>query len=266
MKNEPTFESIAESVWEELTREATAGFPLLSAIPATGVVRFLDYFESRNEAGRERLLHDLALLAAFAIQRRGERPQAWAVDRMRTALDAPGPFTGGWRYSDVRFLANADRIHRVGGRERWLQDCSPQSLQPRTDLLPDPAAMVPAKAALLRKLVKASLTGAGFAPSVFSGGLRFLSPAGILVDCDFGSRMGQLRWQVAAGATRPTHGLIELRWMSYEELWHLRGDWDVLTEENAARSVATLPRLIDRVVATVWPTDGFVPTASASPG
>ena len=126
--------------------------------------------------------------------------------------------------------------------------------------------MVPAKAALLRKLVKASLTGAGFAPSVFSGGLRFLSPAGILVDCDFGSRMGQLRWQVAAGATRPTHGLIELRWMSYEELWHLRGDWDVLTEENAARSVATLPRLIDRVVATVWPTDGFVPTASASPG
>lgn len=46
MKNEPTFERIAESVWEELTREATAGFPLLSAIPATGVVRFLDYFES----------------------------------------------------------------------------------------------------------------------------------------------------------------------------------------------------------------------------
>ena len=91
MKNEPTFESIAESVWEELTREATAGFPLLSAIPATGVVRFLDSFESRNEAGRERLLHDLALLAAFAIQRRGERPQAWAVDRMRTALAAPGP-------------------------------------------------------------------------------------------------------------------------------------------------------------------------------
>ena len=50
--------------------------------------------------------------------------------------------------------------------------------------------------------------------------------------------------------------------MSYGGLWHLRGDWDVLTEENAARSVATLPRLIDRVVATVWPTDGFVPTAS----
>ena len=79
----------------------------------------------------------------------------------------------------------------------------------RATLLPDPAAMVPAKAALLRKLVKAALTKAGYAASVFSGGLRFLSPAGILVDCDFGSRMGQLRWQVAAGATRPTHGLIE---------------------------------------------------------
>ena len=77
MKNEPTFESIAAPVWEEPKQEATAGFPLLSAIPATGVVRFLDYFESCNEAGRERLLHDLAPLAAFAIQRRGERPQAW---------------------------------------------------------------------------------------------------------------------------------------------------------------------------------------------
>lgn len=263
MNDERSFEEIAESVWQELTREAAAGFPLLRAIPVTGVVQFLDYFGSLPQVGRERLLHDMALLAAFAVFRRGERPQAWAVDRMRAALAAPGPFTGGWRYSDVRFLANADKIHGSGGRERWLQTCSAQSLQPRIDLLPDPAAMVPAKAPLLRKLAKDALTQAGYAATAVSGGLRFLSPAGILVDLDFGSRMGQLRWQVAAGATRPTHGLVELRWLSYETLWCLRGDWDLLTEENAARSVATLPRLVNRVVATVWPAPGAPATASA---
>ena len=249
-------EGIVESVRRELAREAAAGFPLLSAIPSTGAVAFLDYVGRLDEGDRERLLHDLALLAAFAFERRGERPRAEAVDRMRGVLAAPGPFTSGWRYADVRFLAMVDRIDGLGGRERWLQDCSPQSLEPRRDLLPDPAAMVPATAALLRKLAKAALTEAGYAASAFAGGLRFLSPGGILVACDFGSRMGQLRWQVATGATRPIHGLVELRWVSYEGLWSLRSDWDVLTEENAGRSVAILPRLVDRAVATVWPRPG----------
>ena len=56
--------------------------------------------------------------------------------------------------------------------------------------------------------------------------------------------MGQMRWSAATGAMKATHGLAEIPFLSYEGIWGLRSDWDVLTEENAARCVAALPGLV----------------------
>jgi hypothetical protein len=151
----------------------------------------------------------------------------------------------------VRFLATVPKIAQFGGMEAWLSTFGARALQPRTDLIPDTASFVPAKAPLLRKLVRAALSADGYDATSMAGGMRYLSDTRTLVDMDFGSRIGQLRWSVALGATKVTHGLVELPFFSYEGLWGLGADWDVLTEENAARCVAVLPALIRETVRLV---------------
>jgi hypothetical protein len=232
----------------ELAKEVDAGFPHLSRIPATKVVQFIDYVDDLDPGHRVALLDDLARNAAHAIAREPVREPSVAIDRMRAAMRGPGEFVGGWRYTDVRFLATVPKVAEFGGMEAWLSAYGARALQPRTDLIPDTASFVPAKAPLLRKLVKAALAPEGYDATPMGGGMRYLSSAGTLIDVDFGSRMGQLRWSVALGATKATHGLVELPFFSYESLWGLGADWDVLTEENAARCVALLPALVREAV------------------
>lgn len=231
----------------ELAKEADAGFPHLSTIPATGAVQFVDYVDDLDAKHRVLLLDDLARHAACYADR-VVKPASAAVDRMRAALKGPGEFVGGWRYTDVRFLASVPKIPQFGGMEAWLRSYGARAQQPRTDLVPDTSRFVPAKAPLLRKLVNAALEADGYASTAMGGSMRYLSPERTLVDVDFGSRMGQLRWSVALGAMKATHGLVELPFFSYEGFWGLASDWDVLTEENAQRCVARLPALIREAV------------------
>lgn len=227
----------------ELQAEIDGAFPHLGRIPSTNVVQFVDYVDDLDAKHRAHLVDELALQAARIVARDPTRAPSDAIDRMRAALRGPSEFVGGWRYTDVKFLATVPKIPQFGGMDAWLAQYGARSLEPRKDLLPDTAAFVPAKAPLLRKLVGEALAREGCAATPFGGGVRYLS-GGTLVDVDFGSRMGQLRWSVATGATKPTHGLVELPFLSYEAIWGLRSDWDVLTEENAARCVAQLPALV----------------------
>lgn len=78
------------------------------------------------------------------------------------------------------------------------------------ELIPDIEAMVPAKAPLLRKLCK-----------------------GMDLKIDFGSTLGQLRYEFGG--------------LAYEALWGAYLGWDVLTEENAERSIGVLREHVERL-------------------
>lgn len=233
----------ADAIRRELQAEIDAAFPHLKRIPATNVVQFVDYVDDLGAKHRVHLVDELAQRAASFLSRVPSTEPSPEIERMRAALRGPGEFVGGWRYTDVKFLAMVPKIPQFGGMDAWLAQYGARSLEPREDLIPDIAAFVPAMAPLLRKLCKDTLAREGFAATPMAGSMRYLS-GDVLVAIDFGSRMGQLRWSVATGASKPTHGLVELPFLSYEAIWGLRSDWDVLTEENAARCVAVLPSLI----------------------
>lgn len=57
----------AQALRDEMQREADAGFPLLSRIPATDVIRFLDYVDDLDPGRRAVLLDQLATRASNMI-------------------------------------------------------------------------------------------------------------------------------------------------------------------------------------------------------
>jgi len=80
----------------------------------------------------------------------------------------------------------------------------------RAELIPDIDVMVPAKAPLLKKLCK-----------------------GMDLEIDFGSTLGRLRYEFG--------GLAD------EAVWGAYLGWDVLTEENAERSIGVLREHLERL-------------------
>jgi hypothetical protein len=229
----------------ELTAEADAGFPHLRRVPQTKIIQFLDYFAALSPGERSELLEDLAVRAAIRLQPGSASgfPPAPAWDRYWKTVNSPGPFSGGYRYCDVKLLAMVPRIREFGGYEGWIEKTqrpwvSELALQPREDLLPDLGCLVPVRAPELRKLVKGALLARGLTAEAKKGAVQeYVHPSGLPVQVDFGSRMGQLRYWVGN-----IHGTL-----SYELLWGQPGGWDYLTEENAARSVDLLPELIDEM-------------------
>jgi hypothetical protein len=232
----------------ELSAEADSGFPRLRRIPKTKVVQFLDYFADLNPGDRSELLDALAARAAVLIHPGPASgfPPAPAFDRYWNAVNSRGLFSGGYRYCDVKFLASVPRIKEFGGYGGWIENhqrpwVSERALQPREDLLPDLGLLTPAPGPELRKRVKEALQAGGLTAAVTKGAEhQYVHSSGAVVHVDFGSRMGQLcYWVRAAGDPASFRGL------SYESLWGQPGGWDYLTQENAARSVAVLPELID---------------------
>jgi hypothetical protein len=232
---------------DELGAEADAGFPRLRRIPQTEIIQFLDYFAALTPGDRSQLLDDLAVRAAIRLHpgTASGFPPAPAWDRYWRAVTSPGPFNGGFRYCDVKFLALVPRIKEFGGYEGWIEKTqrpwvSELALHPREDLLPDLGCLAPARAPELRKLVKGALLARGFTAVVTKGAVHeYVHPSGVPVHVDFGSRVGQLCYW--AGDIR-RYGTL-----SYELLWGQPGGWDYLTEENAARSIELLPELIEEL-------------------
>jgi hypothetical protein len=231
--------------------EAAARFPRLRRVPQTLVVQFLDYFDSLGPEDQSALLDALALRGSVMIRPASAAgfPAAPAFDRYWQTVMSQGPFSGGYRYCDIKSLAAIPTIPEFGSYERWIEQCqrpwvSERAMQPREDLLPDMSFLKPARAPLLRKLVKATLQSRGFNPEITKGAEHmYLHSSGATVRVDFGSYMGQLRYSVSARCAE-----TRIVMLSYESLWSQPGGWDYLSEENAARSVEFLPELVQYLI------------------
>lgn len=234
-----------------LQQEVDAGFALLTRIPQVKVIQFLDYVAQLDAAGRSALFDALALRAeSYLTGRDRGYPATEAFDRYWHAVTNPGPFFGGLRYVDTKML-HAVRTRPDGGFDELVAMAAPQALEPRADLLPAIETMRPATAPLLKKLAGPGLVSRGFARDTTpgkSGGAThtYRRADGAIVRLDFGSRMGQICYGVSVPSDR-----LRVSGLTYELLWGQPGGWDYLTEENAARSIAVLPDVVERTVTAV---------------
>ena len=187
---------------DELTREAAAGFPLLRRTPCTGTVALIDYFEDLDGAGRVALLDGLAEVGVGRM--RMYTVENAAVAAFHAARQTPR-YAGGYRYTSVKLIAMMRR-----DPQSWAMFQGANGRAASVELIPDIEAMVPAKAPLLKKLCK-----------------------GLDVSIDFGSTLGQLRYEFGG--------------LAYEALWGAYLGWDVLTEENAERSIGVLREHLERL-------------------
>jgi hypothetical protein len=235
----------------EFGAEADAGFSRLRRSPQTKVVQFIDYFASLSAQDQAELLDALALRGSLLINSSPTLlpPATQAFDRFQKTVTSQGPFSGGYRYCDVKTLAAIPKIAEFGSYEGWIAKTqrpwvSELALQPREDLLPNLECLTPSPAPTLRKLVKPALQTRGFTPEVTKGSEhRYGNSAGAIVRVDFGSYLGQLVYNVSA-----TCGETRILRLSYELLWSLPGGWDYLTDENAARSIDHFAELVEYLI------------------
>src|SRR5262245_42975608 len=104
--------------------EAEAGFPRLRRIPQTKIIQFLDYYESLGRDDKSALLDALALRSSTMINPTPALcPRPAAFDRYWKAVTSPGPFTGGYRYCDIKFLASVPKMAEFGSHQAWIEQC-----------------------------------------------------------------------------------------------------------------------------------------------
>ncbi len=261
--------SIAALLRSDFAEEAGAGFPRLTRIPCTAIIKFLDYFDSLVPAERESLLDVLARFGAMRflpVQRINREYQELRVNnpayvRFWAAIESQA-FTYGYRYWDVKMtkmtLSDPETLAAIA-KNRSTLAWRPRD-DPRQDLLPDPdlGHLQPAKAALLRQLVGKAFAGLFCTEKrkLAGGETGYTGSIGatkLTAWVDFGSRAAQLRYGVSIASADRT---ISVSRLSYEDLWLTNLGWDYLTEENASRSVELLCEqvvylvsLLDRVTA-----------------
>jgi len=205
-------------ILNHLTEESAADFPRLRRIPSTGIISLIDYYSELPSPAQAELLASLAARAAGLVGPVKETvapTPPW--DAWLRASQSPA-YSGGYRYSSLKLIA----MMRRDAQSHALLDRGHQR-PPRPDLLPDPSNFIPAKAPLLKKLVRSN-------EHIFSI---------YAVEFDFRSRLTQLRYGVPCG------GPIAI---AYEQIWGVPSGWDYLTEENAARSIDLLPELVESMV------------------
>jgi hypothetical protein len=253
--------NIAAHLRSDFAAEARTGFALLTKLPCTSIIRFLDYFDSLNLAARDSLLDVLARLGAmkfFPVAQIGKE-----CERLRTSDPAYVQFwaamqserySAGLRYQGMKMtkmiLADAEsraEMAKYRATLNWQpRDDSPKSLVRDSNL----AHVTSAKAPLLRKLVGAALKGL-FAtetkklPGGETGYSGSMNNSSVTVWVDFGSMAAQLRYGVSVSNSP---GKFSISRLSYEDLWVTNLGWDYLTEENAPSSIDILCERITYLV------------------
>lgn len=241
--------------------EASAGFPKLSRIPSSGMIRFLDYFSSLGPAERESLLDARARMAAMTLN-----PPAASHGPLMEFLNTNPAlvaqhaalrslwYSMGLRYEGLRMrkAMQGDAMSmEMMAKTRATLDFTPRDDMP-LELVPDPdmAHLKPAKAPQMRKLIDAAFKEL-FAPQKkkLPGGSTsytgILHGAELTVWIDFSS-MGM---QVLHGVSIPDEAKrVFVMRLAYENLWGAGHGWDYITEENAENSIRLLAELVAKVV------------------
>lgn len=255
--NPGLFSGITALVRAELDQESAAGFPKLKRIPSTGIIRFLDYWESLPAGEHDPLIEALAslgtlhffpapLIAKTHDELRTTNP---ACLRMGAAMKSP-QFAYGLRYEGLRMaraILNDPQSVEMMKKMRAGLDFEPRDDRPRelvgeTDIL----QVRTAKAPLLRKLLKASLTPLLGAKGEKKPGGEIVYEGAIgRVPLKATISFSNLYAQMYYGVTikMPERNILAFR-VSYEAFWGTNEGWNYLTEENAPRSVELLCELV----------------------
>jgi hypothetical protein len=243
-----------------LAQEVEAGFPLLSRIPSTGIVQFLDNFATLEPADRMSLLDALARIAALnffpapLIARAHEqfRTTDSTVIRFYRGMQS-GDFAYGLRYLDVRMARAAVRDPETMAhmaRTRAALDFQPRDDLPELLVSSTPLRDIQTvRAPQLRKLLNPMLLKRlGAKPQKRLGGeLVYEGMIGdipLRVSIIFSNIYAQMHYAVTWSVRE--RALLAQRF-NYEIMWGSNTGWDYLTEENAARSIDLLDQLLLRL-------------------
>ena len=260
--DDPRVSDIAELVRAELAQEVEAGFPVLSRIPSTGIIKFLDNFATLGLADRMSLLDALARIAALnffpapLIARAHEqlRTTDSSVIRFYHGMQS-GAFAYGLRYLDVRMARAA--VRDPESMAQMTRTRAALDFQPRDDLPELLVGSTPlrdiqtVRAPQLRKLLNPMLLKRlGAKPQKRLGGeLVYEGMIGdipLRVSIIFSNLYAQMHYAVTWSIRE--RDLLAQRF-NYEIMWGANTGWDYLTEENAARSIDLLDQLLLRLAA-----------------
>jgi len=254
-------DGVSALIRSHLDAEVQAGFPKLARTPSTGVIRFLDYFDSLTAAERDSLLAALAkiqTLSFFPPQAvRGKLEQMMATTpafaSYRQAMQSV-LFSMGLRYLDLRMrkamLADPTSRRMMAQTRATLNFTPRDDLPPTLVTDPDAAHLKPAKATLLRKPIDEALrklfaTRKEKRPGGETEYSGVLQETRVKVTIDFAAMGLQLRY----GVTIPDETKRVFVWQrGYEDLWSAGRGWDYLTEENAEASVHLLCDYVGQIV------------------
>lgn len=233
--------------------EAAAGFPLLRGCPSTFVLRRLVALDALSEAERlayAEQLSDLAEATGGGTLPTEEREALVARLPLVARVDQAHPTRPDLRLQPVKNLARlaAD----PGGIAAFVQfqQLSGEAATPPAPHVPSFDEAVPATPAKLKKRIMAELQAR------FGGELRKISseleqlnaplPRGRMVlNVDFaGKGWAAMSRQMFYSLWADLDG-VRMTPTTYESLWMLPSQWDLVTATNLDRVASHLPRLVE---------------------
>lgn len=232
----------------EFAAEQQAGFPTLRRVPDTQVIRFLDHFESLDQAGQLALKDILIEWSSFAFIDVPPPNPSWKQFSEATVFPDR---RGGRRYTGVQLLAALSKDANHQGLDGYFQTMGTKgiALEPSADLVADPADLVPIAIPSLRRKVQAAFSKR-FEAKATDLGSEIWSYAGksegcqIIVEIRYSGKMSspQLAYQVQVRGKGRQFVSPNLCFESILGVGF--GRWDYLTKENTDCSLELLCDLV----------------------
>ncbi len=244
MLDAATERRLAGTIRKTIDREEAAGWERLRRVPSTYTWKILDYLQALDAARRPALFDAFVANALFFFDPgRDRRQHAYEAGHAeyRAMVDAL-PRMGDWRYTDVRSL----RMLLAASRE----PLPPEFTKPPEDVLARAAAIRPATAADIRKVVKQAFGSRfGAKPENAGGGNWRYRGAHqgrpLVVTIDYGGAGAQLRYSVEYDDDRTKLGVTRLNFESLVGAG--QGNWDALTADNLADSIELLCGFVEEL-------------------
>lgn len=247
-------------VLAEFEREAATGFARLSRVPDTHVRHFLDYYRSLDAAQQAALADAATLWGTHTLVGSTIGGHTFDGIDVALALRSNTAWTA-WQHEmingknrDPHWYASVPilRLYRAEGTMRRKKGEAPPTEWDR--MMDEYASSVSgAKAPPLRRLVRDVFKERFRGRSIKGSGGEWMYDgevhgSRVLMSVDWGGHHAQLRYGLTVEAPI---GTLRMSRGFEGALGAGHGDWDFLTEENTAESVALLGDLIEHVAQ--WP-------------